>query len=652
MNINKRSLASSVIQFSSLDQAIWNDWNTRKAVKEGYQVSGWVFKAISLIVKHATSVSWHVEDLEGTIIEQHPVTQVLRFPNNQFSESDFFELLISWQQLSGKAFASKVVTGGRLQELWPISPDRMAPIRGKGSTLISGYKILDDRGQLSNLDGFNVEDILYFRLLDPSDPIEGIGPLQVAARAVDTDVDQVKWNKSAMQNRGILDGVFTFDRDLDPSTYGTIKQKIKELFQGPSNARDIGVIGSNAKYQRLSLTPAEMDFITSRKFNMEEIFIIFGIPPQLAGSQEAMTFNNYATSMRIFWELTIIPLLRDLQSTFNFALSDQLGDGFKVGFDLSKISALKQDQKMLADTAKVYFDMGVPVATLNEFLTLGIPEYEGWDRSVIRQISVNEPTQERSKENRKVSLLPFEKRNIDNEIMKKERMAKRNESKFSKALKVQQDAAFSALESNQDIRNAVVESSDELKAALSETYQKTAESFAGTVIVDERGIAVDYETRRIPESLRFAIEQLISNEAIILTELSLLNKITADAVIAAAIDGEAEGKSVNAIQQAILDTGTFSSERALRISRTISGTAQSLGQIEGAKSAGATRKTWHDSGFEVRQEHQNRNGETVDINSRFSQQFPDSIAPRWPLDQEIAAADRINCRCSLSFEIL
>ena len=105
-----------------------------------------------------------------------------------------------------------------------------------------------------------------------------------------------------MQNRGVLDGMFTFDRDItDSGMFDLYRQKLKEMLSGWRNARTPGVIGSNAKYQRLSLSPAEMDFITSRKFNREEIFIIFGVPPQLAGVQESSTYNNYAVSMRIFW---------------------------------------------------------------------------------------------------------------------------------------------------------------------------------------------------------------------------------------------------------------------------------------------------------------------------------------------------------------
>lgn len=641
-------MASSVIEQYRTPSASWNNWTTKKAVADGYKVSGWVFKAVSMISRNVASIPWHVETEEGEIMLEHPVTKLLRNPNPSFSRQDFFELLSAWQQLSGMAYSKMVFDSSGIAELWPVSPDRISPIASKDQVnLIGGYEILTESGKKIISPDFTPENIISFRFIDPANPIMGIGPLQVAAKAVDIDVDQQSWNKSAMQNRGILDGVFTFERDLDATSYGTIKQKIKELFSGSKNARDIGVIGSNAKYQRLSLTPAEMDFITSRKFNREEIYSIFGIPPQIAGSQEASTYNNTANGMRIFWELTLIPILDDLKDTFNHSLSDYLQDGYRIGYDVSGVVALKQDQKEKADIAKLYVDMGVPVKGVNEMLKLGISEYDGWDKSRVMQ-----PAQQAEKrEAGALMLKKFEQRSIQQEIDKKETLAKKQSSMFHKALTEQQSAVFAAMENKEDVAGVLANNSESLQSAIEASYKASAYTFAGSVLVDERGSNVDFETRKIDPNISGMIDNLLEQEGIILTELSLINKSTVSLILEAVLNGEKEGQTVNEMQQALIDVGVFSPERALRIARTTVGTAQSIGQIVGFKSAGATHKTWIDSSFEVRPEHVVRNGEKVGIDERFSSQFPGYPAPRWPLDQNIAPGDRINCRCSMTASI-
>lgn len=645
--MNVRNMARSVMEFMKTPVAEWKVWTVANAVKEGYKVSGWVFKSVSIISKNIAMVPWVVKDRDGNIIKGHPITLLLENPNKAFSKQDFFELLSSWLQLSGEAYVKQITVNGVTKELWPISPDRITPVASNDPLeLIGAYETKDSKGNLIRSEDFTPENIISFRFLDPADPIRGVGPLQVAAKAVDIDQEQLNWNKAAMQNRGIVDGVFTFKKDLDKAKWSTYKQAIKEMFGGK---RDIGVIGSEATYQRLSLTPAEMDFITSRKFNREEIFIVFGVPPQLAGAQEVSTYNNFSTARVVFWETTLTPILDDLKNTLNKALSDQLGE-YHIDYDLTGIPALKKDQKEKAETAKIYSDMGVPMKQLNEMFSLGVPEYDGWDKSIIKVVQATNNTDNSENRGSKALMLKkLEMRSIDADIAKREELAVKNKSKLTKALKEQQDAVFKAIDEKRDIAGTLSENSETLSDSLSDIYMDTAFIFAGTVLVDERGTPVDFETRAIPRNLQQTIEEFITIENTILTELSLINASTVDIILKAAIDAEEEGKTVTQIQQAILDSGTFSPERALRIARTTVGTAQSIGQMAGAIEAGATKKTWHDSNFDVRSEHSNRDGETIGMDERFSSQFPDYPAPRWPLDQNIAPADRINCRCAMSF---
>lgn len=654
----KRNMAVADLVALNMPDAVWSQWTVNNAVKEGYTVSGWVYRAVSMIAKNGASVPWVITDAEGTVQPNHPLTDVLNKPNPFFSRQDFFELILSWQQLAGKGYAKRIIVQNRTKELWPVSPDRLAPIQSKEpGALLVGYELLDAKGARKNTTDFNVDNTIAFKLLNPANPLEGIGPLQAVARAVDIDVEQQKWNKSAMQNRGVLDGIFSFDRDLDVATFDTIKQKLTEMFSfgGSKNARGPGVIGSNAKYQQLSLSPVEMDFLNSRKFNREEIFIIFGVPPQLAGVQDSSTFNNYSTSLRIFWEATILPALDDLVDTFNMAFYEELERGkFSIAYDTTMIAALRENEDEKAKTAKIYFDMGVPVEKLNERFELNLQQYTGWELpwgGAKPQLTGATTSSEVTDENRKkLFLKPLEKRNIQNEIDRKEKIAQNSGLRtIKKILKLQQKAIFEALNENADIRSAIVITQEEMLNELNGLYLHTAINFADTIVFDERGQEIDMENRAISLNLEQAIAEFLAIEGIILTELSLINKSTVDKILEIIVASEAEGTSIGGIQQTILDSGTFSPERALRIARTSVGTAQSLGQMAAAREAGATQKTWVDSGFEVRVEHSNRDGETVGLNERFSRQFTGFPAPRWPLDQNIAPGDRINCRCSMTF---
>jgi len=645
MKYEKRNMASSVINTLRTPFAKWSDWTVFNAVKSGYKVSGWVYKAVSLISKNLSTVPWIVVDKDGEVVEGHPLSLLLKNPNPFFSRQDFFELIAAWQQLSGMAYVKQIFVDGITKELWPISPDRIFPVPSKEmDKLIDKYEVIDANGVRKVSPEFTVDNIIPFKFLDPSDPTLGIGPLQVAAKAVDIDTDQLAWNKSAMQNRGVLDGVFTFAEALQEGVFDVYKQKIKELFSGK---REIGIIGSNAKYQQLSLSPVEMDFLNSRKFNREEIFIIFGVPPQLAGVQEATTYNNFNTARVVFWETTLIPILEDMKNTLNKALVSQLGDGLSITYDLKDVPALRKDLKEKAEVAKIYSDMGVPMEQLNEMFTLGVPEYEGWDKSIKPQ-QIQTPLQNRGVSD--LMLKKLDKRNVQDLIILKEKKATTASKIFKKALDEQRVAVFKALDESSDTSGALATNSALMEEALTTLYKKTAITFAGSVIVDKRGLDINFETRAMDPIVEANIDSFLQVERVILNELSLINKSTIALILEAVIDAEVEGKSIMEVQQAILDSGTFSPERALRIARTVAGTAQSIGQLSGAMAAGATKKVWRDADFEVREEHQQRDGEIVGINDRFSTKFGNS-SPRYPLDQQASASDRINCRCSMTFSV-
>lgn len=388
MDFVKRSMASSDAFFAQSKVTTWTDWRVDNSVKDGYKVNPWVYRAVQLISQNGSSVPWVVYDKEMSPIWDHPVSKLFARPNQHFSRQKLMELVISWLELSGNAYLKLVKVGGEIKEIWPVSPDRISPIPSLDSTkFIEGYKIVAEGGAEKIDPDYNVDNILHIKLVDPSNPYLGISPLQAASKSVDLDNAQLEWNTSTMQNRGVVDGVFTFKRPIDGQQAQSIVDRLVDKFSGKKNARKPLVIGDDATYTRLSLNAIELDFLNSRRHNREEILSVFGVPPQLIGIQDSSTYNNYAISMRIFWETTVLPLLDMLKDTLNHAFN--LQDGLSIGYDVSEVAALRNNEDEKAKIAKTYYEIGVPVSVSNEKLSLGLPAYDGWD-TVTRVIMPSE----------------------------------------------------------------------------------------------------------------------------------------------------------------------------------------------------------------------------------------------------------------------
>lgn len=641
-----RNMASSVGMYSFTGkQAEWNEWTIRKAVKEGYKASGWVYRAVSLITQNASSVPWVVVNKKGEIQPEHPIQILLANPHPHLTRQQLMALLVSWLQLGGNGYMKMLNDGqGMTKELWPISPDRIAPVSSKDtSQFVDSYEIITDDGSMKATTEFTIENVIHLQLMDPSNPLVGIGPLQAAARAVDLDNSQQDWNVSTMQNRGVVDGVFSFKRDLDKTQSDSILARIKEKFS--RNKREPLVIGSDASYTRLGLTSVEMDFLESRKLNREEIFIIFGVPPQLAGAMDSSTYNNFSTSLRIFWETTIMSLLDTMSDQFNHAFADQLKDGYRVMPDVSDVKALRGSESDKSATSKTYFDMGVPVSVLNERFDLGLSEYTGWDLPFAGKTpGQTSPAETTRKE---YTLIPFEKRDVEAEQKLRDEIAEGDvNNMFLSLLSTQEARVIAAIDSGSDPIDTLKADYSIWLKSMQDISLSIAEEFAATVIVDERGERPKLDRRATADDL---LEQYLIQEAVMLHDLSLITATTTAAIIDQVRYAADNNSTVDQLKQAIQDTGVFSPERSLRLARTLTGTASSIGQLSGAAAAGAERKIWATAAFEVREAHINRGGESVGINDRFSLQVS-TVGPRYPLDPEIAAEDRINCRCSMRFE--
>jgi len=630
----KRNLSSAfVIRPSQTKRPIYNKWTLKNAVASGYKANTWVYRSVYLKSVAAGSVIWNVVNKDGEVAEGHYLNNLFKKPNPSISRQDMFELMVTWLELAGNSYLKKSKVSGKTLELWPISPDRLHPIpTADPEEWMTGYAL--DKSKTST---YEPDEIIHHMYTNPANPILGISPLEVISKTVDLDNDQRDFNKATSQNRGVVDGVFLFKRRFaSQSEADAVRDALNERHAGK---RTFGVLGDEAKYVRTALTPAEMDFINSRKFNREEIFICFGVPPVYAGVMDGATMNNYKTSELVFWFGTMLFLLDNLKDQFNFALSEELGD-LIVDYDISNIPAIREAMLAKTKTAKALYEMGVPFSQLNKVFKFGFQEFEGWDDS--NPASGAENTLISTDSETRKDKAPIEFRATAESVEKAiEKETQINRKTFEDLLSTQQEAVFDALDKNINVDiNRVLKNSESLWVnEISKMYV-----FSG----GRHGTDFVMETRTSEDDIRAEIVEYLRKEDIVLTEVSMINETTAEKVILHVDSAIETGATMNQLQQAIIDTGIFNEKRALGLARTISGNAVNLGQWKGAETAGATQKVWSTAATEVRKSHRKASGQTVGIDDLFK---VGKFRARYPLDNQLPPEERMNCRCTLTYKI-
>jgi HK97 family phage portal protein len=660
------------------NNAKWADWSTDRAIQYGYKSNTYVYACVNLLAKSAASIPWQVYAKTKTktweVIEDHPAALLIEKPNPFMSRTDLIEIMTMHLYLGGNALLTKVRGGGVVSELWPLPPDAMKVIPDK-QNYIGGYFYDRDGVRMR----FNPSDIIHNKFNDPANPYWGIAPLQAGAKLVDTDNEAVEWNKIALENRAITDGVFTFDSPLTKDQWDDARKQVREQHQGIQNARTPWVLGAGAKWQQMSLSPAEMDFINSRKMTREEICAIFGCPPVMIGIYENATLANIQTARRIFWQDTVVPFLENMKSCFNLQLTPEYGGDIYIDFDLSAVEALQDNFNDKITNARALWGMGVPFNAINQRLELGFDDVDSGDvgflpTSVIPADSAMNPPPAPAPaaalppppapkasgkgitggdENKALNLPSiahkdhyvkgFESRRASwdlNLTRKASNMFLNEADSVINALKrYPSTEAGIALALDSAIKN------EEWNRYFVSTWTGIVEEFAS-----ETFNGLKNQTGRETKAFEF-LTNTIKNYIIRTAALKVVGvtEFTKSVIggLVLNVFNQPESNTMDDVAKAVKSTyQDFSRYRAYRIGRTEVAGATNYGSMIGAKASGiALKKEWlsaHDE--RVRKSHAHVDGEVVGLDEKFSNGL------HFPAEYEAGRpSETIHCRCVLVY---
>ena len=100
------------------------------------------------------------------------------------------------------------------------------------------------------------------------------------------------------------------------------------------------------KWQAMSMTPADMDFVALKEGAARETALAFGVPPMLLGLPGDNSYANYREANRALWRLTILPLAGKILDGLSGALRGWWPE-VALAVDRDQIPALSEDRERL-----------------------------------------------------------------------------------------------------------------------------------------------------------------------------------------------------------------------------------------------------------------------------------------------------------------
>ena len=137
-------------------------------------------------------------------------------------------------------------------------------------------------------------------------------------------------------------------------------ERWESRFKGAGNVRRPALLSAGMKAANLGLSPREMVYIQSLRWSLEDVARVYGVPKPMLGDIERITFSNFATARRVFWEDTIVPQLMFYQEALAHSLLPALGDpSLTVEFDTSAVEALRESENDKAKRRQIYVSAGI-----------------------------------------------------------------------------------------------------------------------------------------------------------------------------------------------------------------------------------------------------------------------------------------------------
>ena len=234
-------------------------------------------------------------------VADHALGRILwERPNEDMTPFDYARLQMNNQILRGNAYAWNVrdrSTAAILERI-PLPPDFVRMVQ-EPSGLI-WYSYTDPvSGDLYRLDR---EDVTHYKGYS-TDGLNGQSVLSRAAVTLATSEAADRYERAIYQNGGRPSGVLTTDADLsnrgvpikdkDGTVVGMIpgkdhlRQEWERLHRGPDNALRLAVLDNGLKYQPISMTGSDLQFVENKDVRVADICRFFGVPLHLvyAGKQ-------------------------------------------------------------------------------------------------------------------------------------------------------------------------------------------------------------------------------------------------------------------------------------------------------------------------------------------------------------------------------
>ncbi len=218
----------------------------------------------------------------------HPVSNLLEFPNKYMTGFDFHELMNSSLQLRGNALA--IIQTDRRG--FPIS---LLPINWSSVNvrLVEGELVYVINDVIYGVNGnFRAEEVLHYKIFSGNGLI-GRSPIAMAKNNISLALSAEQYGKDFFDKGGNHKAVIETENPFkNYEEYSKWRSKYEAEHTGYGKNHDTPILQPGMHFKQLTMSMEDAQFIATRQFSLSDISRWFNIPPHLLAELSRATFSN------------------------------------------------------------------------------------------------------------------------------------------------------------------------------------------------------------------------------------------------------------------------------------------------------------------------------------------------------------------------
>jgi len=273
--------------------------------------------------------------------DDHPLWSVLkRKPNRWQKPAQFRRMMEAQKQLRGNAFALKVRSPlGKKQvtELIPFRPGSIQ-VKQRDDLLLEYHYTAKDGSRRV----FAQEDVFHLMGLT-LDGITGVSPITYARESIGASLSMEKHGANVFKNGAQVGGVLSHPSTLGPDGQTNLRASLDAYRSNGDKAGAALILEEGMKFENITMSSTDAQWIESRKFTRTDIAMFFGVPPHMLGDTEKST--SWGTGMEQQTQGFITFSLEDHLTTWEESINADLIDEPDIYAKFNRAALVRGDLK-------------------------------------------------------------------------------------------------------------------------------------------------------------------------------------------------------------------------------------------------------------------------------------------------------------------